>query len=129
MPRSIGPTPTQLETLDDIKAFLAKNGFSPTVMELAHMAGITNNAVGQRIDALVRKGCLNRRPGASRSLVPVNMVLDSSGNEHRHPLYMTVDQLQLLSDRLKSGDPAGHENDELLMLVETVLSAASQPSA
>lgn len=116
-----GPSPGQQKTLDDIKAFIAQHGFSPSVAELAEMAGIANNAVAQRIDALVRKGCISRRPGASRSLMPVNGVSVGSSDEQRHPLYLTYDQLAQLSSRLKStGVKAGDEPDELLMVVDRI---------
>ena len=119
-----GPSPGQQKTLDDIKAFIAQNGFSPTVAELAKIAGIANNAACQRIDALVKKGCLSRRPGASRSLVPVTQGAEPI-DEQRHPLYLTTDQLQVLSRRLKSGGNFGvSERDELLMLVDRLREAA-----
>lgn len=125
MPTYVGASPAQQKTLDDVKIFIAQHGFSPTVVELSQMAGITNNAVGQRIDALVRKGCLSRRPGASRSLMPVNMDSVKPTGQQRHPLYLTSDQLALLCKRLRGGEAQPFsEPDQLLMLVESVHKAS-----
>lgn len=125
MTNYVGPSPAQQKTLDDIKTFIAQHGFSPTVMELSQMAGIANNAVGQRIDALVRKGCVTRRRGASRSLMPANMDLVKTSSKQRHPLYLTSDQLLLLYNRINSSERKDTpELDELVMLIESVHQAA-----
>jgi hypothetical protein len=66
-----GPSPAQQKTLDDLKLFIASHAYSPTIAELAEMAGITNTAVSERVGGLLRKGCVTNRPGIARCLVPV----------------------------------------------------------
>ncbi|MCY1248203.1 hypothetical protein D9M72_616070 [compost metagenome] len=57
------PSPKQLETLEHI---------SPTVAELAKLAGIHCNAVQDRINALDRKGLITRTAGTGRTIRPVS---------------------------------------------------------
>jgi len=62
------PTPKQAETLEHIRNFISDKGYSPTVSELAAIAGIRGNAVQDRLDALERKGLVTRTPGAMRTI-------------------------------------------------------------
>lgn len=127
------PSPAQLTTLNDIKAFIASNKYSPTIMELSTIAGVCNNAMAQRVDALVKKGWLTRRRGLSRSLVPVSTENGSplaAGNIaepglKRHPLYLTAEQLQLLSALLDSDHLVStSKTEELRNLVSSASQAA-----
>lgn len=65
------PSPKQAETLQHIREFIAEKGYSPTVAELAKLAGTNENAVQDRINALVRKGLITRTARTSRSIRPV----------------------------------------------------------
>lgn len=66
------PTPKQAETLGHIRGFIEANGYSPTVIELAAIAGIRGNAVQGRIDALLRKSLITRTTGAARTIRPAD---------------------------------------------------------
>ena len=58
-------TDRQCETLDCLKAYLEENGCPPTLQELAGRLGIRGNlGVIKHLQALERKGYLQRRPGA-----------------------------------------------------------------
>lgn len=63
-------SPKQAETLQHIRDFIAEKGYSPTVAELANLAGINENAVQDRINALDRKGLIKRAAGIARTIRP-----------------------------------------------------------
>lgn len=67
------PSPKQADTLQHIRSFIEEKGFSPTVAELAELAGVNDNAVQCRIDALQRKGLITRVTGASRTIRPIDL--------------------------------------------------------
>lgn len=52
-----------------VEQYIAENGFPPTLREIqvAHSWGSTN-AVSDHLRALVKKGCIQRRPLASRGI-------------------------------------------------------------
>lgn len=127
------PTAAQLSTLNDIKSFIAKNGYSPTILELASIAGIRGNALAQRVDGLVRKGLVSRQRGLSRSLVPVKIEgshARAAGNDEKadaklHPLYLTKEQLLTLNELLGSDALASTDKvNELRHLVGSASQAA-----
>lgn len=64
------PTEKQAETLGHIRQFIADNGYSPTVLELASIAGVRGNAIQGRIDALRRKGLVTLSQKACRTIRP-----------------------------------------------------------
>lgn len=64
-------TPVQAETLAFIAKYVAKHGYSPTVAEMADAANVCQNAVCDRVAALVRKGAITKTPGIARSIRPV----------------------------------------------------------
>ena len=68
------PSPKQAETLQHIKQFITDNGYSPSVVELAGLAGINQNAVQDRINGLCRKGLIHRSPGLVRTIRPVDQI-------------------------------------------------------
>jgi repressor LexA len=62
-------TPRQRETLALVEEFSRRNGFAPTLSELAEMLGVRSKAAVKRhLDALVAKGALERLEGAARAL-------------------------------------------------------------
>jgi SOS-response transcriptional repressor LexA len=64
-------TPAQAETLAFIRSYIAKNGYSPTVAEIAIAEKVNVNAIGERIAQLVKKGAVTKTPRIARSLRPV----------------------------------------------------------
>ncbi|MCY1360375.1 LexA repressor [compost metagenome] len=67
---NLNPSPMQAETLQHIRSFIEEKGYSPTVDELAGLAGVHCNAVQGRIDALEHKGLITRAKRISRSIRP-----------------------------------------------------------
>lgn len=64
------PTDRQLEVLASIRRLTSSLGYPPTIRELAADLGIrSSNGVSDHLKALERKGCLTRRPWASRAIV------------------------------------------------------------
>jgi len=61
-------TERQLEILNFITDYQRKNGFSPSVRDIAEARGITVKGAYDHITALVKKGCLMHTAGVSRSL-------------------------------------------------------------
>ncbi|AOE86121.1 LexA family protein [Pseudomonas sp. TCU-HL1] len=49
------PSPKQAETPQHISSFIEEKGYSPTVAELAKLAGVRSFALQQRLDALEKK--------------------------------------------------------------------------
>ncbi|MVW75359.1 LexA family protein [Pseudomonas xionganensis] len=67
----MNPSPShnkQAETLAAIRDFIAENGYSPSVAELAARFKINENAVQGRLLTLLRNGKIARTPGISRSI-------------------------------------------------------------
>jgi repressor LexA len=58
----------QIEILDFIKEFMRENGYSPTMREICDRFGFMPRAATNHVNALVRKGYLNKKPLKSRSL-------------------------------------------------------------
>jgi len=68
-PRSLQPTKKQQAVLEFIKKQIIRNGFPPTVREIAGHFGFASPLSAQlHINALVEKGCLERSPFKQRSL-------------------------------------------------------------
>ena len=61
-------TPRQLEILTFIRDSKRRNGYSPTMQEIADLLDISKVTVFEHIGALVRKGLLRRLPHKARSL-------------------------------------------------------------
>ena len=62
-------TTHQQELLKNVQLFMDKNGYPPTVRELAQMFGQRSTAgVHKTLNLLERKGCIRRERGKSRSL-------------------------------------------------------------
>ena len=61
-------TPRQLEVLQHVVRFRNKNGYSPTLAELAEQLGVSKVTVFEHIVALEKKGALRRDKHKARSL-------------------------------------------------------------
>lgn len=67
-------SPTQLETLDHIRQYVAVHGYSPTIAELAVCADVTHNCIALRLGGLVKFGLATKTPGIARSIRPVEHI-------------------------------------------------------
>ncbi len=61
-------TPKQLRLLTFIRDFRRKMGYSPTMQELADEFGVSKVTVFEHVEALQKKGFLERLPHKARSL-------------------------------------------------------------
>jgi repressor LexA len=62
------PTPKQLAILTAIRDYRRRQGFSPTMQELADQLGVSKVTVFEHVEALERKKLLQREPHRARSL-------------------------------------------------------------
>jgi SOS-response transcriptional repressor LexA len=63
-------TLVEAETLAYIRSFIQKNGYTPTIAEMAAAAGVNFNAVGERVTRLPLKGAITKTPRIARSIRP-----------------------------------------------------------
>lgn len=68
MQKSEQISPVEQQTLDQIKAFIAANGYSPTIAELTGLADVNCNAVRERVERLLAKGAITKKPRIARSI-------------------------------------------------------------
>lgn len=61
-------TKKQADLLENIKAFISDNNYSPTVAELAEIEGVKPNATHNRLEQLRKKGYIDWKDGQSRTL-------------------------------------------------------------
>ncbi len=61
-------TPRQLEILTMIRDGRHRNGYSPTLQEMADILGVSKITVFEHVEALIGKGLLTRRASRARSL-------------------------------------------------------------
>jgi SOS-response transcriptional repressor LexA len=61
-------TTIEAETLRLIGTFIEKNGYSPTIAELAASAGVYGNAMCERVARLHHKGAITKTPRIARSI-------------------------------------------------------------
>lgn len=61
-------TAVQAQTLAFIEEYRTKNGYSPTVAEMAKAANVNGNAIFDRITSMIRKGVITKTPGIARSI-------------------------------------------------------------
>ncbi len=61
-------TPKQLRILKLIRDSRIRNGYSPTMQELADELGVSKVTVFEHVEALIKKGALKREPNKARSL-------------------------------------------------------------
>ena len=62
------PTPKQLKILIAIRDFRVRNGYSPTMQELADQLGVSKVTIFEHIEALERKALILRARNKARSL-------------------------------------------------------------
>lgn len=79
-------TPKQLEVLELIKISRIKNGYSPTMQEIAKELGVSKVTVFERVEALIRKGALNREANKARSLSIADAYTSQEDSPMRFPL-------------------------------------------
>ncbi len=74
------PTPKQLAILTSIRDFRVRNGYSPTMQELADILGVSKVTIFEHVEALERKGLIERERNKARSLTvhPVVKLPDES---------------------------------------------------
>ncbi len=61
-------TPTQRNTLREIKDFVVKCQYPPTLQDLSSLLKISTASVHEQLDQLIRKGYLEREAGKARGL-------------------------------------------------------------
>lgn len=61
----------QRRTLEEIRNFLLRKKFPPTIKELAGILGISHASAHEQVTRLVRKGYLTREPQKARGLALV----------------------------------------------------------
>lgn len=61
-------TPKQLRILQLIRDYRVAHGYSPTMQELADELQVSKVTVFEHVEALIRKGALEREPNKARSL-------------------------------------------------------------
>ncbi|MGC8559446.1 MAG: transcriptional repressor LexA [Phycisphaerae bacterium] len=64
----MNPTPKQLKILQAIDEWRRRDGYSPTMQELADQLGVSKVTVFEHVQALERKGLLDRQKHKARSL-------------------------------------------------------------
>ncbi len=64
----MNPTPKQLKILQAIDDWRRREGYSPTMQELADQLGVSKVTVFEHVQALERKGLLDRQKHKARSL-------------------------------------------------------------
>ncbi len=82
-PSRLVVTPRQLEILRFIRDYRTRNGYSPTMQEIAGLLGVNKVTVFEHVESLVKKGFLRRLPFKARSLILSEQVRfdDESGTE------------------------------------------------
>jgi repressor LexA len=84
-------TPKQLHILTRIRDLRIARGCSPTLQELADELGVSKVTVFEHVEALIRKGALQRDPNKARSLViSPQVVLPDEERHTRLPLVGTI---------------------------------------
>jgi repressor LexA len=65
-------TPKQLRILKMIRDWRVVKGYSPTMQEIADEFGVSKVTIFEHVEALIRKGALERDPNKARSLSPAD---------------------------------------------------------
>jgi len=80
-------TPKQLRILQIIRDWRTRFGYSPTLQEMADEIGVSKVTVFEHVEALIRKGALERDANKARSLAIRNdSVVPDEGRPMRFPL-------------------------------------------
>ncbi len=84
-------TPKQLHILTRIRDLRLARGYSPTMQELADELGVSKVTVFEHVEALVKKGALQRQPNKARSLeLNPDFELPDESRSSRLPLVGTI---------------------------------------
>ncbi len=77
----------QKQILDFIRQYIQKNGFSPTLTEIAHALGVSSLAtVHEHLTTMAKKGIIKRYQGSVRGIEIVETENSSSMNEVELPV-------------------------------------------
>jgi repressor LexA len=80
-------TPKQLKILTLIRDSRVRRGFSPTMQELADQLSVSKVTVFEHVEALIKKGALEREANKARSLsIPDGVSLPDEEREMSFPL-------------------------------------------
>lgn len=61
-------TPKQLKILQIVRDYRTRFGYAPTLQEIADQVGVSKVTVFEHVEALIKKGALERDPNKARSL-------------------------------------------------------------
>lgn len=78
-PQEVEITDAQRRTLSEVRAFIIKRGFPPTMNELGELLEVTSASAHQLVVQLERKGYLKREPRKARNLSVVREAHSSLG--------------------------------------------------
>jgi len=85
------PTPKQLKILIAIRDFRVRNGYSPTMQELADQLGVSKVTIFEHIEALERKELILRARNRARSLeVAPTVKLPDESKAASYPIVGTI---------------------------------------
>jgi repressor LexA len=85
------PTPKQLKILETIRNFRVRNGYSPTMQELADHLGVSKVTIFEHIEALERKSLILRARNRARSLeVSPTVKLPDESKAASYPIVGTI---------------------------------------
>ena len=85
------PTPKQLKILETIRDFRVRNGYSPTMQELADQLGVSKVTIFEHVEALERKELILRARNRARSLeVSPTVKLPDESKPASYPIVGTI---------------------------------------
>ncbi|HVX83932.1 MAG TPA: transcriptional repressor LexA [Phycisphaerae bacterium] len=85
------PTPKQLKILIAIRDFRVRNGYSPTMQELADQLGVSKVTIFEHVEALEKKGLILRARNKARSLeVSPEVKLPDESKATSYPVVGTI---------------------------------------
>ena len=85
------PTPKQLKILIAIRDFRVRNGYSPTMQELADQLGVSKVTIFEHVEALERKELILRARNRARSLeVAPTVRLPDESKAASYPIVGTI---------------------------------------
>jgi repressor LexA len=85
------PTPKQLKILIAIRDFRVRNGYSPTMQELADQLGVSKVTIFEHVEALERKELILRARNRARSLeVAPTVKLPDESKAASYPIVGTI---------------------------------------
>ncbi|MEO8785324.1 MAG: hypothetical protein ABI221_03425 [Candidatus Saccharimonadales bacterium] len=121
---SIRPTKKQRDLLVFIEKFIGEHGYSPSYREIMTSLGYTSVAtVALHVNSLIKRGHLQKRPGAARSLEVVNTVVNaplSTNAVKPGEEKWLVDKIEYYFVQAEQGQLRPGALDELYVLVGTL---------